>query len=411
MEKRHDNKDNEEWREWEDSVLLLEQNKPKAQTAPWYSWPFLAVGILAVSSAPVVFRSMPEVPPVNLAAWRLQLTSVLLIPLAMFEWRRMSADKRRSTMLSGWILAASGACLAVHFGAFVWGIQNTSLPHSLFMVSTTPIVLSAGALCLRKPISNGELLGTCLGVAGAIVLAVGAEASSDDSPTLKGDLASFVGAIAIAGYLSAGGKLREWMPLFVYAATVTAVAAVLLMISAMVGESTGLFASGTGGAFGWIASHYWWKVVYLAAVPGVLGHTVFNSLLKWMSPLVIGISLMLEPVVGSFMGWAVGVSDAPSVSAWLGGFFMFLATVTVTISSHYRQRRAQAKQDASQALSRVFADSDVDEVLGVGPRNAATELTARQPWPREGVRAGAGQEESGALPAIEVERFPSQRSP
>jgi hypothetical protein len=40
-------------------------------------------------------------------------------------------------------------------------------------VSATPIVLSAGALLLRKPISNGELLGTFFGIVGTVILAIG----------------------------------------------------------------------------------------------------------------------------------------------------------------------------------------------------------------------------------------------
>eukprot|EP00192_Tetraselmis_astigmatica_P011905 CAMPEP_0117657192 /NCGR_PEP_ID=MMETSP0804-20121206/5201_1 /TAXON_ID=1074897 /ORGANISM="Tetraselmis astigmatica, Strain CCMP880" /LENGTH=418 /DNA_ID=CAMNT_0005463633 /DNA_START=448 /DNA_END=1704 /DNA_ORIENTATION=+ len=384
-------KDAEEWREWEDSVLLLEQNKPKPRTAPWFAWPVLAVGVLAVSSAAVVFQSMPEVHPITLAAWRLQLTTLFLTPGAVIEWRKMSSEKRLNTGRSWWILLASGLCLFVHFGTFVWGLQHTSLPHSLLFLSSTPMVLSVGAICLRKPISNGELLGTLFGIVGSIILVLSSSASGTDRASISGDIASFVAAVAIAGYLSCGSKLREWMPLFVYALPVTGVAALLLSLSAMLGEHTELFQSGSIGMFGWAASGYWWKVVYLAACPGLLGHTAFNVLLKWMSPLVIALACMMEPVVGSLIGWAVGVSELPSRATWGGGFTLLLALLTVVISSHNRQRRAQAKHDASLALSQIFAEDELEAQQRSLANPAASsrpgvELTSRQPWPRDLVR-------------------------
>ena len=51
--------------------------------------------------------------------------------------------------------------------------------------------------------------------------ALSSKRSSNDEATVKGDLASLAAAVAMAGYLSAGAKLREWMPMFLYALPVT----------------------------------------------------------------------------------------------------------------------------------------------------------------------------------------------
>ena len=45
--------------------------------------------VLAVSSAATVFSLMSEVPALMLAAWRLQLTSVVLAAGAAWQWRGM----------------------------------------------------------------------------------------------------------------------------------------------------------------------------------------------------------------------------------------------------------------------------------------------------------------------------------
>lgn len=58
-------------------------------------------------------------------------------------------------------------------------------------------------------------------------------------------------------------------------------------------------AAGNDGAAGWLGSHYWPLVAYLAVGPGIVGHTSFNLLLKYMHPLAIALPLALEPV-GAF---------------------------------------------------------------------------------------------------------------
>lgn len=45
--------------------------------------------VLAVSSAGAVFEQMRDVAPFTLAAWRLQLTSVILMCGALWQWRGM----------------------------------------------------------------------------------------------------------------------------------------------------------------------------------------------------------------------------------------------------------------------------------------------------------------------------------
>lgn len=45
------------------------------------------VQVCAISSAGTAFEEMAEVPPLTLAAWRLQLTSVLLLIGAAYQWR------------------------------------------------------------------------------------------------------------------------------------------------------------------------------------------------------------------------------------------------------------------------------------------------------------------------------------
>lgn len=74
-----------------------------------------------------------------------------------------------------------GVCLAAHFGLWVWGLQNTSLPHSLLLVCCTPLLLSFGSLLLCLPISPGEVAGSVLGASGVALMAFDVTAAAADA--------------------------------------------------------------------------------------------------------------------------------------------------------------------------------------------------------------------------------------
>ena len=58
---------------------------------PWFAWPLLLAALASVSSAGVIFASLPEVPTFTLAAWRLQTTGFLLVPGAIYQYVNVPA--------------------------------------------------------------------------------------------------------------------------------------------------------------------------------------------------------------------------------------------------------------------------------------------------------------------------------
>lgn len=66
---------------------------------PLLAWPLLAASLVAVSSAAVVFASMKDVPTFALAAWRLQLTTFLLSPAAVYQYSKLPQGDDQSLSL------------------------------------------------------------------------------------------------------------------------------------------------------------------------------------------------------------------------------------------------------------------------------------------------------------------------
>ncbi|MEE3083637.1 MAG: DMT family transporter [Candidatus Thermoplasmatota archaeon] len=305
-----------------------------SKSAPMHAWAILAIAVLAVSSAGAVFRTMDGIEPLLKAGWRLQATSLVLLPFFIYQLRTSDFQWDRRILL---IVLGSSICLWIHFGSWVWSLDHTSLTHSLLFVTAHPLVIVAGMIMLRMNPHRWEIIGAILGFTGAFITLQ--DAKSGGEVTLLGDAAAFVGALAIVGYLAAGRVLRseDGMPLFLYAFPVTAMAAIFLTIQSILQEGTTLEMSTVDtSAIGWADPTWLLPVAYLALGPGLAGHTGINASLKWLPPLVISVAVVLEPLIGSLLGWAIGVESVPGMWTWFGGPFMVVGTALAIIGSHHR---------------------------------------------------------------------------
>ncbi|KAK9824921.1 hypothetical protein WJX74_006823 [Apatococcus lobatus] len=337
-----------------EGLLACPTGGPEISRRPWTAWALLAAAIISVSSAAVTFASMTEVPPVTLAAWRLQLTSFLLAPGAVYQYRHMPSDQRQQLLRSVPLMLASGTFLALHFACWVWSIDHTSLPHALLFVSSTPITVAAGMLLLRKPIFLGEVGGSLMALGGMIVLTH--NTGKDQQVTIAGDLSALGAATFVIGYLSIGRMLRAWMPLYLYAAPVTGIAALLLSLAAIPISPARPFVMGTGGLVGWLLPKYLPRVLWLAVGPGIMGHTGLNAVLKYFPVLFISLAVTTEPAIGTLMGWVIGLVEAPTIWTWAGGTILLSATAVVTLAMHQRGHAASAKGNVLVHEEAAFPD-------------------------------------------------------
>ena len=289
---------------------------------PTMVWGLLAVSVLGVSSAGAILSHLDSIPPLMRASWRLQITVLLLLPFAIWQYRNMEIVERKKltekrTIL---ILLGSGIALAAHFGTWVTSLDHTSLAHSLLFVTSHPIIIVIGtAIFVRRP-RKLETIGALVGLIGAGITLLDAKNSGD--VTLWGDFLAFAGAITVVGYIVAGRILREWMPVFVYAVPVTLLAGLLLIpVSILMGEST--------SALGWIDSELLGWFILLAFLAGIVGHTGLNACLRWLPPLTISFAVTLEPIIGAFIGWLFFSEAIPQKWTWLGGLILIIGIMLV----------------------------------------------------------------------------------
>lgn len=381
--------------------------------APWFCTILLAASVFAVSSAAVAFTFIKEVPPITLASWRLQLTAVITATAGAVQWRGLSKEHRAQFRRDLHLTTLSGLALTLHFGTWVWSLQATSLAHSLLLVSTSPVINVGVALLLRHAISAGEVAGSLMALAGCGVLAAGAVAGKEKAVTLWGDLAAFAAAVCIVVHWQIGKKLRSYQPVFVYSGPLTVMAATLLTITGLLAESRSMFGAPEErhGAFGWLLSrHYAPFVVYLGTVPGIVGHQGFNTVLKYLTPLLVSLAVQLEPVLGPALGWALGVAAAPGLFTWIGGSIVLLATLGATLATARRQQQEEAA--AAEADSRLLLkkksmrlpSSSADDDAGYAAVNAEAAAPRRSRQGGHGGDGGSSSAQEGDMDVIVSER-------
>jgi drug/metabolite transporter (DMT)-like permease len=258
--------------------------------------------------------------------------------LFIYQWLTIEVDvaQRFWTRKTWLLLSASGLALAAHFGAWVASLDETTLTHSLLFVTAHPLVIVVGMFLLaptiatiRRPMRN-EALGALICFIGAgITLLDAGSSQGDQTVTVLGDALAFGGAVFVVGYIVVGRILRTWLPIFLYAFPVTLLAALLLIPLSCLVEPD--FA--TYGVVGWTDGEFFIWFLLLALVAGLLGHTGLNTCLRYISPLIVSVSVTLEPVLGSIIGWLFFDSGVPGKWTWLGGLVLMSGLLTVVVAS------------------------------------------------------------------------------
>lgn len=290
--------------------------------APPLVWGLLVVAVLGVSSAGAILSYLDEIPPIMRASWRLQITVIMLAPLAIYQYRQMDdiSKIKLTEKRTLYIILGSGVALCAHFGAWTTSLDHTSIAHSLLFVTSHPIIIVVGtAILIRRP-HILETSGALVGLTGAAITLLDAKNSGE--VTLFGDILAFAGAVTVVGYIVAGRILRKWMPVFVYALPVTLIGALLLIpISILLGENT--------SPIGWLTSDLLAWFVTLAFLAGIVGHTGLNACLRWLPPLTISFAVTLEPIIGTLIGWLFFDESIPGRWTWIGGLILILGILLV----------------------------------------------------------------------------------
>ena len=246
----------------------------------------LSIGVVAISTAAPLIKLIPEVPSVLVAASRLGVASLILLPLG---WRHRYAVGRHQPVL----VLAAGLCLALHFVSWIASLRYTSVASSVILVTLTPLLLvPAGYLIWGERLTRRLGLGIGLAMGGSVCIAWN-DFQFSPPQALYGDLLALGGAVMMAAYLVCGRLVRPSVPLPLYAGLVYACAAVCLWAVCLLSPVSIL---------GYAGSAYL-ILLLLGLGPQLIGHTVVNWALAYLSPTIVAVVLLAEPIGASLLAW------------------------------------------------------------------------------------------------------------
>jgi drug/metabolite transporter (DMT)-like permease len=283
----------------------------------------LFIGLLAYASGAIFVRLAIQYDNADglgfslfLAASRMLLTALCCMP----AWRGFRAKAYGKQGLT--CSAVAGVCLALYFATWMTSLSFTSIAASTTLVNLNPIwviLLSWLWLCQRP--TRGTLLGTGLAIMGAILISGGAAAvAGSEAMMALGNSLALAGSGAIATYILFGHlaqraqiQLRHHMAIMYTTAAVVLLPMPLLFNVSYLGH--------TGPTYGCI--------FLMALITQLLGHSCINWSMKWVSPTLLSIFLLSEPLVASGLGYAA-FGEMPTPNIFAGGGVVLMG-VTIAI--------------------------------------------------------------------------------
>lgn len=244
------------------------------------------IGVFSVSISPLLSKAA-EAPAHITAFYRLLFTVMLM---TLLKPRQVLTDIRTLPWKDALLSWASGFFLALHFTAWIASLQYTSVASSTVLVSMhPPLMLIMAWLLLRERPTRQQTFAVLLTVVGSAVLALQDWGRGQDS--LFGDALAILGAVFVVIYLIIGRTVRSRVDNHQYTLHTYVSCTVTLLL---IGLS--LRTPFTG-----YAPKEYLIFLALAIFPTMLGHTLFNWALEYVSPTLISISVLGEPVFAAIL--------------------------------------------------------------------------------------------------------------
>jgi len=278
--------------------------------------------IIAVSTAAVLIR-LSDSHPITIAFWRLFLSTVLLSPFAVTHLKRDYGQLTRRTVL---YLVAVGFVLALHFALWIWSFQYTGVASSVVLVTTHPIFVAfISYILFKERLGKLAIAGVVLSLTGSFIIM--AWGFRSDQRLLVGNLLALGGALMAGIYILAGSGFRKKLSLPTYAFFVYGSATVFLFL-----------ASFMTGADLWVVDPMEYLLFLgLALGPMLLGHTIYNWALKYVSPTFVSVSLLGEPIGSTILAFAL-LGEEPSIGALVGGPLVLAGILMVALKGSVQEK-------------------------------------------------------------------------
>jgi drug/metabolite transporter (DMT)-like permease len=276
----------------------------------------LFFGVFALSTS-AIFVKLADAPAAITAFYRMFFAAVMLLPFLLVN--KENRQELRLLSKKKWGLGIlSGIFLAAHYVLWFESLNYTSVASSTVIVTLQPLFSIVGGYFLFKErFSKGAIIGCLVAIAGSIV--IGWQDFQISGQALFGDILAFIAAGIITAYFFIGQHVRKKLSLIPYSVISYGSSTLLL----------GVFAFSQQTPFFNYSVQTWWYFIGLAFIATILGQTIFNWLLKWLSTSIISISILGETIGTCILAYfildeVISLQQGMGIALILIGLALFL---------------------------------------------------------------------------------------
>lgn len=284
--------------------------------SPVISYIMLFFGVFALSTS-AIFVKLADAPAAITAFYRMFFAAVMLLPILVVNKNNRNELFSLSKKQWGFGLL-SGVFLAAHYVLWFESLHYTSVASSTVIVTLQPLFSMVGGYFLFKErFSKGAIVGCLIAIVGSIF--IGWQDFQISGQALFGDILAFIAAGVITAYFFIGQHVRKELSLVPYSIVGYGSSALFLSIFALSQQTS----------FVNYSLQTWLYFIGLAFVATILGQTIFNWLLRWLSTSVISMSILGETIGTCILAYfildeIISFQQVIGIALILSGLALFL---------------------------------------------------------------------------------------
>ncbi|MGN4127069.1 DMT family transporter [Lysinibacillus sphaericus] len=239
------------------------------------------IGVISVSLS-AIFVKLANAETGIIAFYRMLFSVIIMAPL--FLWKYTAELKQLSKR--DWLFSSiAGIFLSFHFILWFESLNYTSVASSTVLVTLQPLFAFVGTyFFFNEKITVKTIFAGVIAIVGSVLISWGDFKLSGSA--FYGDMLALIACALITAYLLFGQDVRKRLSLVTYTMIVYMVSTITLFLYVLI----------KGESFGPYPTIDWIWFILLAIVPNLLGHTLFNWSIKYVSTNVVSIAILFEPI-------------------------------------------------------------------------------------------------------------------
>jgi drug/metabolite transporter (DMT)-like permease len=289
----------------------------------------LAIGVISVSTSAILVK-VSSAPSGVIAFYRLLFSVLIMLPVFLLKY---VTELRNITRLDWFYSIVAGVFLAFHFILWFESLNYTSVASSTVLVTLQPLFAFIGTyIFFKEKFTIKALLCGGLAIAGSVIISWGDFRISGSA--LLGDILALIACALITAYLMFGQTVRKRVSLITYTFVVYSISTITLFAYVLFLEQP-------------LAPYPFSDWVYfalLAIVPTLLGHSLFNWSVKWLSTSTISMAILLEPVGATILAYYL-LDENILLTQLLGGTIIIGALTLFLLEGKVVKRKMRLKNE------------------------------------------------------------------